>query len=105
MDLTIHGEASYIHDLRAQMFQKDETSFDGHPEQGLGEQNNIQKYRKLIPNSWTWSGGSIYESSRKEDNFNKIVSLSSPSKGRYLMAKKYFDKIMNGIIWNLKMVI
>ena len=89
----IHGEASYIHDLRAQMFQKDETSFDGHP--GTGSWRTRQ-YSKNIGNLYPTHGlgpvAQYMSLARKEDNFNKIVSLSSPSKGRYLMAKKYFAK-------------
>ena len=89
----IHGEASYIHDLRAQMFQKDETSFDGHP--GTGSWRTKQ-YSKNIGNLYPTHGlgpvAQYMSLARKKDNFNKIVSLSSPSKGRYLMAKKYFDK-------------
>ena len=89
----IHGEASYIHDLRGQMFQKDGTSFDGHP--GTGSWRTKQ-YSKNIGNLYPTHGlgpvAQYMSLARKEDNFNKIVSLSSPSKGRYLMAKKYFDK-------------
>lgn len=89
----IHGEASYIHDLRAQMFQKDETSFDGHP--GTGSWRTKQ-YSKNIGNLYPTHGlgpvAQYMSLARKKDNFDKIVSLSSPSKGRYLMAKKYFDK-------------
>ena len=89
----IHGEASYIHDLRAQMFQKDETSLDGHP--GTGSWRTRQ-YSKNIGNLYPTHGlgpvAQYMSLARKEDNFNKIVSLSSPSKGRYLMAKKYFAK-------------
>ena len=89
----IHGEASYIHDLRAQMFQKDETSFDGHP--GTGSWRTRQ-YSKNIGNLYPTHGlgpvAQYMSLARMEDNFGKIVSLSSPSKGRYLMAKKYFAK-------------
>ena len=89
----IHGEASYIHDLRAQMFQKDETSLDGHP--GTGSWRTRQ-YSKNIGNLYPTHGlgpvAQYMSLARKEDNFNKIVSLSSPSKGRYLMAKKHFAK-------------
>ena len=89
----IHGEASYIHDLRAQMFQKDETSFDSHP--GTGSWRTRQ-YAKNIGNLYPTHGlgpvAQYMSLARKEDNFDKIVSLSSPSKGRALMAKKYFEK-------------
>ena len=89
----IHGEASYIHDLRAQMFQKDETSFDSHP--GTGSWRTRQ-YAKNIGNLYPTHGlgpvAQYMSLARKEDNFDKIVSLSSPSKGRALMAKKYFKK-------------
>ena len=89
----IHGEASYIHDLRGQMFQKDGTSFDGHPGTGAWR---TRQYAKNIGNLYPTHGlgpvAQYMSLARKEDNFKKIVSLSSPSKGRYLMAKKYFDK-------------
>ena len=89
----IHGEASYIHDLRGQMFQRDKTSFDGHP--GTGSWRTRQ-YAKNIGNLYPTRGlgpvAQYMSLARKEDSFKKIVSLSSPSKGRYLMAKKYFDK-------------
>tara|TARA_B100001989_G_scaffold234441_1_gene195033 strand:- start:212 stop:1264 length:1053 start_codon:yes stop_codon:yes gene_type:complete len=89
----IHGEASYIHDLRAQMFQKDKTYFDSQP--GTGSWRTRQ-YAKNIGNLYPTHGlgpvAQYMSLARKEDNFKKIVSLSSPSKGRALMAKKYFEK-------------
>ena len=94
----IHGEASYIHDLRAQMFQKDKTYFDNQP--GTGSWRTRQ-YAKNIGNLYPTHGlgpvAQYMSLARKEDNFKKIVSLSSPSKGRALMAKKYFEK---GHEWN-----
>ena len=89
----IHGEAAYIHDLRSQMLQKDATSFDSHP--GTGSWRTRQ-YAKSVGNLYPTHGlgpvAQYMSLARKEDNFNKIVSLSSPSKGRGLMAKRYFEK-------------
>ena len=84
------------------MFQKDKT-FDVILNRVL-ENKTLQKIGNLYPTYGLGPVAQYMSLARKEDNFNKIVSLSSPSKGRYLMAKKYFDKDHNGIIWNLEMV-
>ena len=64
-----------------------ETSFDGYP--GTGSWRTRQ-YAKNIGNLYPTHGlgpvAQYMSLARKEDSFKKIVSLSSPSKGRYLMA-------------------
>ena len=77
----LHGEASYIHELRGQMESGNSTGSwrtfeyakrDGnlYPTQGLGP---VAQYMNLA---------------RTEDNFGRMVSFSSPAKGRNLYAKK-----------------
>lgn len=77
----LHGEASYIHELRSQMENGDSTGSwrtlqyacrDGnlYPTHGLGP---VAQYMNLA---------------RGEDNFGKIISFSSPAKGRKLYAAK-----------------
>jgi predicted dehydrogenase len=77
----LHGEASYIHELRGQMENGDSTGSwrtfeyakrDGnlYPTHGLGP---VAQYMNLA---------------RGEDNFGRMVSFSSPAKGRNLYAKK-----------------
>lgn len=83
----LHGEASYIHELRGQMDNKDTTGSwrtfeyakrDGnlYPTHGLGP---VAQYMNL---------------GRGEDNFGRIVSFSSPAKGRALYAQKS-EKLSN----------
>ncbi len=81
----LHGEASYIHELKGQMHQVERgtgswrtphyANRDGnlYPTHGLGP---VAQYMNLA---------------RGEDNFNRIVSMSSPGKGRNIYAKKNFD--------------
>lgn len=77
----LHGEAAYIHELRGQMEGGDSTgswrTFEYakrngnlYPTHGLGP---VAQYMNL---------------GRGEDNFGRIVSFSSPAKGRALYAKK-----------------
>jgi predicted dehydrogenase len=77
----LHGEAAYIHELRGQMENGDSTGSwrtfeyanrDGnlYPTHGLGP---VAQYMNL---------------GRGEDNFGRIVSFSSPAKGRALYAAK-----------------
>ena len=77
----LHGEAAYIHELRKQMENGDSTGSwrtfeyakrDGnlYPTHGLGP---VAQYMSLA---------------RTEDNFGRIVSFSSPARGRALYAKK-----------------
>ncbi|GAA5117930.1 Gfo/Idh/MocA family oxidoreductase [Luteolibacter yonseiensis] len=77
----LHGEAAYIHELRSQMengdstgswrtFQYAKRNGNLYPTHGLGP---VAQYMNL---------------GRTEDNFSRIVSFSSPAKGRALYAKK-----------------
>jgi predicted dehydrogenase len=77
----LHGEAAYIHELRGQMLNGDSTgswrTFEYakrngnlYPTHGLGP---VAQYMNLA---------------RGEDNFGRMVSFSSPAKGRALYARK-----------------
>lgn len=77
----LHGEAAYIHELRGQMengdstgswrtFQYADRNGNLYPTHGLGP---VAQYMNL---------------GRSEDNFGRIVSFSSPAKGRALYAAK-----------------
>jgi predicted dehydrogenase len=77
----LHGEAAYIHELRGQMEGGDSTGSwrtleyanrngNLYPTHGLGP---VAQYMNL---------------GRGEDNFGRIVSFSSPAKGRALYAQK-----------------
>ena len=77
----LHGEAAYIHDLRGEMENGNSTGSwrtlhyakrngNLYPTHGLGP---VAQYMSLA---------------RGEDNFARIVSLSSPAKGRALHARK-----------------
>lgn len=83
----LHGEAAYIHELRSQMENGDSTGSwrtyewarrngNLYPTHGLGP---VAQYMNLA---------------RTEDNFGRIVSFSSPSKGHQLYAAKS-DKLTN----------
>ncbi len=77
----LHGEAAYIHELRSQMengdstgswrtFQYAKRNGNLYPTHGLGP---VAQYMNLA---------------RTEDNFGRMVSFSSPAKGRALYAEK-----------------
>lgn len=77
----LHGEAAYIHELRSQMengdstgswrtFQYAKRNGNLYPTHGLGP---VAQYMNLA---------------RGEDNFGRLVSFSSPAKGRALYAAK-----------------
>lgn len=83
----LHGEAAYLHPLREQMengdttgswrtFQYAKRNGNLYPTHGLGP---VAQYMNL---------------GRTEDNFGRIVSFSSPAKGRALYAQKS-DKLSN----------
>jgi len=80
----LHGEASYIHELRFQMEEVERATGSWrtfhyamrngnlYPTHGLGP---VAQYMNLA---------------RGEDNFDRLVSFSSPAKGRALYAKKNY---------------
>ena len=90
----LHGEAAYIHELRGQMengdstgswrtFQYAKRNGNLYPTHGLGP---VAQYMNLA---------------RTEDNFGRMVSFSSPAKGRALYAKKS-TKLSNPEFKNLE---
>jgi len=89
----LHGEAAYIHDLRFQMeggdstgswrtFQYAKRNGNLYPTHGLGP---VAQYMSLA---------------RTEDHFSRLVSFSSPAKGRKLHARQS-DRLTNQEFKNL----
>ncbi len=82
----LHGEAAYIHELRFQMNEV---------ERGTGSWRTYQ-YAKRNGNLYPTHGlGPIAQYmnlARGEDTFTRMVSLSSPAKGRNLYSAQHFDK-------------
>jgi hypothetical protein len=77
----LHGEASYIHELRGQMNGGESTG-----------SWRTYHYAKRNGNLYPCHGlGPVAQSmnlARGEDNFRRLVSFSSPAKGRALFAAK-----------------
>jgi predicted dehydrogenase len=77
----LHGEAAYIHELRGQMNGGDST----------GSWRTLQ-YAKRNGNLYPCHGlgpvAQYMNLARGEDNFRRLVSFSSPAKGRKLFAEK-----------------
>ena len=77
----LHGEASYIHELRSQMENGDST----------GSWRTIQYARRngnLYPTHGLGPVAQYMSLARTEDTFGRLVSFSSPAKGRALYANK-----------------
>ena len=83
----LHGEAAYIHELRGQMENGDSTG-SWRTFQYAKRNGNLYPTHGLGPVAQYMSLG------RGEDNFGRIVSFSSPAKGRALYAKKS-EKLSN----------
>ncbi len=82
----LHGEAAYIHELRGQMRQDKE---DG----GTGSWRTYHYARRngnLYPTHGLGPVAQYMSLARGEDNFRRMVSYSSPARGRALFAKKNF---------------
>lgn len=82
----LHGEAAYIHELRGQMNSVD---------RGTGSWRTYEYAKRngnLYPTHGLGPVAQYMNLARGEDNFERIVSMSSPGKGRNLYAKKNFDK-------------
>ena len=77
----LHGEAAYIHELRGQMENGDSTG-SWRTFEYANRNGNLYPTHGLGPVAQYMSLG------RGEDNFGRIVSFSSPAKGRALYAKK-----------------
>jgi predicted dehydrogenase len=83
----LHGEASYIHELRKQM-EDNQTTGSWRTFEYARRNGNLYPTHGLGPVAQYMNLG------RGEDNFGRIVSFSSPAKGRALYAGKS-DKLSN----------
>ena len=82
----LHGEAAYIHELRGQMNQV---------ERGTGSWRTYHYARRngnLYPTHGLGPVAQYMNLARGEDNFGRLVSFSSPAKGRALYAKEKFPR-------------
>ncbi len=82
----LHGEASYIHELRGQMNEV---------ERGTGSWRTYQYAKRngnLYPTHGLGPVAQYMNLARSEDNFSRLVSFSSPGLGRNSYAKQHFDK-------------
>ncbi len=80
----LHGEAAYIHELRGQMNQVD---------RGTGSWRTYHYSRRngnLYPCHGLGPVAQYMSLARTEDNFRRLVSFSSPARGRGLFAKQKF---------------
>ncbi|MEI6865269.1 Gfo/Idh/MocA family oxidoreductase [Flavicella sp.] len=82
----LHGEAAYIHELRGQMKQVERGTGSWRTSQYANRDGNLYPTHGLGPIA------QYMNLARGEDNFERIVSLSSPAKGRELYAKNNFGK-------------
>ncbi|MFC4096822.1 Gfo/Idh/MocA family protein [Euzebyella saccharophila] len=81
----LHGEASYIHELRGQMNQVDRGTGSWRTYHYAKRDGNLYPTHGLGPVAQYMNVG------RGDDNFKFINSFSSPAKGRPLYAKKNFQ--------------
>ena len=90
----LHAEAAYIHDLRSQMMEKNQNLQipDNFPGTGSWRTKQYSKKGNLYPTHGLGPVAQYMSLARKDDNFSKIISLSSPSRGRKLFAKEHFAK-------------
>lgn len=80
----LHGEAAYIHDLREQL---------GHLVRGPGSwrtAHHATRNGNLYPTHGLGPIAQYMSLGRGEDNFDRLVSLSSPSRGRRAYAEAHF---------------
>ena len=80
----LHGEAAYIHELRGQMKSVDRGTGSWRTPHYAHRNGNLYPTHGLGPVAQYMNLG------RGEDNFARLVSFSSPAKGRALHAKKHF---------------
>ncbi len=81
----IHGEAAYIHELRGQMEDID---------RGTGSwrtHHYAKRNGNLYPTHGLGPVAQYMNLARTEDNFTRMVSFSSPAKGRKAYAMKNYD--------------
>ena len=87
----LHGEAAYIHELRGQMNQQ---------ERGTGSwrtHHYADRNGNLYPTHGLGPVAQYMNLARGEDNFNSLVSFSTPALGRKSYAEKNYAK---GHKWN-----
>lgn len=82
----LHGEAAYIHELREQMHQVERGTGSWRTPHYAHRNGNLYPTHGLGPVAQYMNLG------RGEDNFKRIVSFSSPGKGRNAYAAENFDK-------------
>ena len=82
----LHGEASYIHDLRFQMREENRGTGSWRTLHYANSKGNLYPTHGLGPVS------QYMNLARGEDNFKTLVSFSSPALGRRLYAKKNYPK-------------
>ena len=82
----LHGEASYIHDLRFQMREENRGTGSRRTLHYANSKGNLYPTHGLGPVS------QYMNLARGEDNFKTLVSFSSPALGRRLYAKKNYPK-------------
>ncbi len=80
----LHGEAAYIHEMRDQMADEDRNTGAWRTVQYAERNGNLYPTHGLGPVAQYMS------LARTEDNFARLVSLSSPALGRSAYAKKHF---------------
>jgi predicted dehydrogenase len=80
----LHGEAAYIHDLRTQMNEVDRGTGSWRTYHYSKRNGNLYPCHGLGPVAQYMSLG------RTEDTFSRLVSFSSPARGRALYAKAKF---------------
>lgn len=82
----LHGEASYIHELRGQMNQE---------ERGTGSWRTLhyaERNGNLYPTHGLGPVAQYMNLCRGEDQFHSLVSMSSPALGRKEFAEKHYPK-------------
>jgi len=82
----LHGEAAYIHELRGQMDKPERGEGSWRPFHFASRNGNFYPTHGLGPVS------QYMNLARGEDNFDRLVSFSSPAKGRALYAEKNFSQ-------------
>lgn len=80
----LHGEAAYIHDLRSQMNDVERGTGSWRTHHYAKRNGNLYPCHGLGPVAQYMSLG------RSDDTFGRLVSYSSPAKGRNLFAKAKF---------------
>ncbi|PCJ94489.1 MAG: alpha-N-acetylgalactosaminidase [Flavobacteriaceae bacterium] len=82
----LHGEASYIHELRFQMEEQERGTGSWRTPHYANRNGNLYPTHGLGPVAQYMNLG------RSEDNFSRLVSFSSPAIGRKDYAEKNYDK-------------